>query len=425
MALQEVGLDKLMTAREMLVLQARLFSADRTAARAVAERLLSTVGLDDVDPKKRVGQFSGGMKRRLDLALALVNDPEILFLDEPTTGLDPVSRLAIWEEVRRLNRERGMTIFLTTQYLEEADKLADEVAIIDRGKIVAQGAPRALKREIGNEVVTLTFASAETAERAAEALRELAPSQRLRDVSSSVTSRPPPTGCPGWCGPSTKRDRSGGPYPERAHPGRRVSARHRPAHGRRRGGAGMTDVSLGGSTDDRHPAPHLSFAAQQPAHAGGAIPNIAISVFFLFVFNAGLSSVAELPGFKGSYLAFIIPVSIVSASVGGAGTAGQMLVRDIESGYFTKLLLTPASRLALVWGPMVAGAVLLVAQVVLILALGIAMGLRSASGPAGLARDSVFAFLWGMAFAGYAVFMALKTKNGAAAQKRPPSPSSP
>ena len=178
-ALQEVGLDNLMTAREMLVLQARLFSADQATARAVAERLLRTVGLDDVDPKKRVGQFSGGMKRRLDLALALVNDPAVLFLDEPTTGLDPVSRLAIWEEVRRLNRDLGMTIFLTTQYLEEADKVADEVAIIDRGKIVAQGAPRALKREIGNEVVTLTFASAETAGRAAGALRELAPSQRL------------------------------------------------------------------------------------------------------------------------------------------------------------------------------------------------------------------------------------------------------
>ncbi len=178
-ALQEVGLDKLMTATEMLALQARLFSSDRTAARAKAERLLHTVGLDDVDPKKRVGQYSGGMKRRLDLALALVNDPEILFLDEPTTGLDPVSRLAIWEEVRRLNEERGMTIFLTTQYLEEADKLADEVAIIDRGKIVAQGAPRALKKEIGNDVVTMTFASAELAERAAEVLREQAPSQKL------------------------------------------------------------------------------------------------------------------------------------------------------------------------------------------------------------------------------------------------------
>ena len=147
------------------------------------------------------------------------------------------------------------------------------------------------------------------------------------------------------------------------------------------------------------------------------IPNIAISVFFLFVFNSGLSSVASLPGFKGSYLGFIIPVSIVSASVGGAGTAGQALVRDIESGYFTKLLLTPASRLALVWGPMVGGAVILVVQVILILALGLALGLKAAAGPGGLMVVLLFAFLWGMAFAGYAVFIALKGRR----QRRLPS----
>jgi ABC-2 type transport system ATP-binding protein len=160
------------------VLQARLFVADGMEARAKAERLLITVGLDDVAAGKRVEQFSGGMKRRLDLALALVNDPSVLFLDEPTTGLDPASRLAIWEEIRRLNRELGMTIFLTTQYLEEADKLADEVAIIDRGKIVAQGSPRALKKEFGDEVVTLTFASPDSAERAEATLAALAPARR-------------------------------------------------------------------------------------------------------------------------------------------------------------------------------------------------------------------------------------------------------
>lgn len=146
------------------------------------------------------------------------------------------------------------------------------------------------------------------------------------------------------------------------------------------------------------------------------IPNIAISVFFLFVFNAGLSSIADLPGFKGSYLAFVIPVSIVSASVGGAGSSGQALVRDIESGYFTKLLLTPASRLSLIWGPMIAGAVVLMGQVVIILALGLALGLDAAAGPGGLLVVLVYAFLWGMAFSGYAVFVALKTKNGAAAE---------
>ncbi len=178
-ALQEVGLDSLMTAREMLILQARLFRADRERARATAERLLETVGLQDVDPKKKVGQYSGGMRRRLDLALALVHDPFVLFLDEPTTGLDPVSRTSIWEEVRRLNREQGMTIFLTTQYLEEADKLADEVAIIDRGRIVARGEPGSLKKGIGNEVVKLSFGSDADAARAAEVLGRQAPDHRL------------------------------------------------------------------------------------------------------------------------------------------------------------------------------------------------------------------------------------------------------
>jgi ABC-2 type transport system permease protein len=146
------------------------------------------------------------------------------------------------------------------------------------------------------------------------------------------------------------------------------------------------------------------------------IPNIAISVFFLFVYNAGLSSVASIPGFKGSYLAFTLPVAIVSAAVGGAGAAGQALIRDIESGYFTKLLLTPSKRLAIIWGPMVAGAVLLVFQVLLILVLALIMGLQPATGVGGLVMVVVYAFFWGMAFAGYAAFMALRTKSAAAAQ---------
>jgi ABC-2 type transport system permease protein len=146
------------------------------------------------------------------------------------------------------------------------------------------------------------------------------------------------------------------------------------------------------------------------------IPNIAISVFFLFVYNSGLSSVSNLPGFGGSYLGFILPVSIVSAAIGGAGLAGQSLIRDLESGYYTKILLTPAKRLSLVWGPMLSGAVILVVQVTIIVGLGLVMGLRPAAGFVGVAAVIFFAFLWGMAFAGYAAFMALKTRNAAAAQ---------
>ena len=177
-ALQDVGLDPLMTSRELLMLQSELFGTPRDEARAIAERLLKTVGLDDVDPKKRSGAYSGGMKRRLDLALALVHDPRILFLDEPTTGLDPASRADIWEEVRRLNDELGMTIFLTTQYLEEADRLADQIAIINKGRIVAQGTPQELKREVGDEVVELQFGSCEDAGRAYDAVEAVAPNRQ-------------------------------------------------------------------------------------------------------------------------------------------------------------------------------------------------------------------------------------------------------
>jgi ABC-2 type transport system permease protein len=157
----------------------------------------------------------------------------------------------------------------------------------------------------------------------------------------------------------------------------------------------------------------LRTSLRQPA---AIVPGFAIAVFFLFVYNAGLSSVADLPGFQGSYLAFILPVAIVSAAIGGATLAGEALVRDIASGYFTKLLLTPTNRLALIWGPMVAGGIMLVVQVAVIVALALVMGLGSATGPAGLLVVLAFAFLWGLAFSGFAVFVALRTKSGAATQ---------
>jgi ABC-2 type transport system ATP-binding protein len=142
-ALQEAGLDPRQTGRELLVLQARLFGSTPEQAKARAQELLDLVDLVEA-ADRRIKGYSGGMKRRLDLASALVHEPEVLFLDEPTTGLDPASRLTVWEEVRRIN-ERGTTVFLTTQYLEEADQLCDRLAIIDGGKIVLEGTPRDLK----------------------------------------------------------------------------------------------------------------------------------------------------------------------------------------------------------------------------------------------------------------------------------------
>jgi ABC-2 type transport system ATP-binding protein len=154
-ALQEAALDPLMTGRELIRLQATLQGLPSAEGRRRADGLLERVGLTEA-ADRRVGGYSGGMQRRLDLAAALVHEPRVLFLDEPTTGLDPVSRKTIWEEVRALNDE-GTTVFLTTQYLEEADQLADNVGIIDNGRIVAEGTPESLKAEMGNPHIQLTL----------------------------------------------------------------------------------------------------------------------------------------------------------------------------------------------------------------------------------------------------------------------------
>jgi ABC-2 type transport system ATP-binding protein len=154
-ALQEAALDPLLTGRDHLRLQTTLQGLPKSQRRARGDELLRRVGLDDAADRK-VGGYSGGMKRRLDLALALVHSPRVLFLDEPTTGLDPSSRADLWTEVARLAREDGVTVFLTTQYLEEADVLADRVGIIDHGHIVAEGTPEALKAEIGRPSVEAT-----------------------------------------------------------------------------------------------------------------------------------------------------------------------------------------------------------------------------------------------------------------------------
>jgi ABC-2 type transport system ATP-binding protein len=156
-ALQEAALDPLMTGRELIALQTVLHGLPARQGRRRAEALL-----------ERVGTYSGGMRRRLDLAMALVNEPQVLFLDEPTTGLDPTSRGAIWAEVRRLNGE-GTTVFLTTQYLEEADQLAGRVGIIDHGRMAAEGTPAALKAQLGPPRLELVLAEGPS-ERARQAV---------------------------------------------------------------------------------------------------------------------------------------------------------------------------------------------------------------------------------------------------------------
>ena len=171
-ALQDASLDPNQNGSELLRLQARLYGLSRAQAE---QRLKDLAPLIDLGAAidDRIGTYSGGMRRRLDLAAALIHNPAVLFLDEPTTGLDPATRARVWEEIRRLNADDGITIFLTTQYLEEADALAHRVGIIDLGKLIAEGTPTELKRSIGSDVIVARVEATE-ADRACAAVRNVA-----------------------------------------------------------------------------------------------------------------------------------------------------------------------------------------------------------------------------------------------------------
>jgi ABC-2 type transport system ATP-binding protein len=184
-ALQEAALDPFLTGREHLRLQSSLHGIRGARRNELIGALLDRVGLAFAGDRK-VRTYSGGMKRRLDLALALIHDPAVLFLDEPTTGLDPQSRAALWEEVGRLSREDGVTVFLTTQYLEEADVLADRVGIIDHGHIVAEGTPAELKAEVGRPTVEVVPEAPDELVRLRELLRRFGPETAARPGAYAV-----------------------------------------------------------------------------------------------------------------------------------------------------------------------------------------------------------------------------------------------
>jgi len=186
-ALQEVALDPKQTGIELLRLQGRLYGLSRADIRRRLAELGQLIDIGDALARP-IGTYSGGMKRRLDLAAALIHNPEVLFLDEPTAGLDPVSRARMWDEVRRLNTELSMTIFLTTQYLEEADELADRVGIIHGGRLVAEGSPAQLKRSVGDDlIVAHVDGKADAARRAVEPLAGVR-SVEVRGEEMTVTA---------------------------------------------------------------------------------------------------------------------------------------------------------------------------------------------------------------------------------------------
>jgi daunorubicin resistance ABC transporter ATP-binding subunit len=187
-AAQDVGVDDDLTGKENLRLQSRFYHIPRAEVDARVDLIMNTVGLDDA-ADRRAGTYSGGMRRRLDLAMALISKPKLLFLDEPTTGLDPQNRIAVWNYIKSLN-EQGMTIFLTTQYMEEADRLCARLCIIDHGKIVAEGTPASLKAEIGADVIQIALKSEgvkNVKDVAREALRRIPGVQEVQNYDAGVT----------------------------------------------------------------------------------------------------------------------------------------------------------------------------------------------------------------------------------------------
>ena len=378
------------------------------------------------------------MKRRLDLALALVHGPRVLFLDEPTTGLDPQSRAALWDEVSRLAGQEGVTVFLTTQYLEEADVLADRVGIIDDGKIVAEGTPDALKDEIGRPSLEITpckstqsdqvlgvmqrFGERVPAARDAVAVR-LEAGQRGLPTSSgrstprasgsttsistlrasttsssrrpAATSRAPAT--TGRCRPANNPSR--GPQRERRR-------RRRPG-GLEPGSTLSTQIlTLAGRAALR--------TLRQPAMI---FPSLVFPLFLLAVNSAGLNAATQIPGFPtDSYLTFVLAVPFIQGALFSTMNSGQALAEDIENGFFNRLALTPMRGSSLIAGQLGGLVVIGLIQATIYLAVGLAAGAHFEAGVAGVPVLLALSVLISIGFGGIGMFMAIRTGSGEAVQ---------
>ena len=364
-ALQEAGLDSRQTGRETLVLQARLFGMSKSEAGNRAQELLELVELTDA-ADRRVKGYSGGMKRRLDLASALVHRPQVLFLDEPTTGLDPASRITVWDEVRRINRG-GTTVFLTTQYLEEADQLCDRLAIIDNGLVVREGTPgRAERRTQGSS----------------RAVGRSDPRRRLSRRNRQ--------------GPRKGRGRSEGDPMTTTSTHRESAAT---AASARPQGALRESLVLGGRA--------LREAMRSP---DSLLPTMFIPLFFLVVNVGQAARIFPAEGtdflFGQNYGAFQLPASLLLSASFGA--AALYLVEDIEGGYFDKLRATPIARMALILGRLYAEFVKTLVVSIVMVVLAYLFGIRIASGWFGFLVLIVLSTLWAMVFSGFMQLIALE-----------------
>ena len=417
-ALQEAALDPLLTGREHLRLQTTLHGLPKRERIKRGEELLERVGLADAGDRK-VGGYSGGMKRRLDLALALVHSPRILFLDEPTTGLDPQSRADLWAEVGRLAREDGVTVMLTTQYLEEADVLADRVGIIDQGRIVAEGTPEALKGEVrppeprGRPVRQERLRSPRDG---ALALRRAGRRARRRGRRAARARRRRARRRGARARRRERRDRAlpaALAVARRRLPGQDgpQAARGRGRDRRARSGACLrTLLAQIGEMARRS----ITQTLRQPALF---VPPVLFPLCLLAVNVGGLDAATKLPGFPtDSYLNFAIAIPFMQGALFAAINAGSSLARDVETGFLKRLALTPMQRAALLLGNLSGVMVVALISSLIYLAVGLAAGLQIKAGVGGAIVLIVLGLLIALAFAALGALVGLRAGSGEAVQ---------
>ncbi len=360
------------------------------------------------------------MKRRLDLALALVHEPRILFLDEPTTGLDPQSRSALWDEVQRLASESGVTVFLTTQYLEEADVLADRIGIIDNGRIVAEGTPEALKAEISRPTLEIIPAEAGDLARTREVLARFGEPANSSPKGAAVLLSE---------GEAQLAD------VVRALDAENIHVQHLQLHAPSlddvflaKTGRSLEGAERGGDPRGRGRVRRSTLAVQvgmlarrsvvrtlrQPAMV---VPSLVFPLILLSINSSGLDSATRLPGFPtNSYFQFALAIPFVQGALFSANSAGTNVANDIETGFLNRLALTPLRRVALMMGQLAGILALGMIQAITFVVIGVAFGHGIAAGFAGALVIIALSLTISLGFGCVGAFVALRTGSGEAVQ---------
>ncbi len=397
---QKSSSDPMATARENLVLAGRIQGMSSSSARARAADLLARFALDDA-AHRLAKTFSGGMARKLDVAIGLMHRPQVLFLDEPTTGLDPQARTELWAEIGRLSAHEQVAVLLTTHYLDEADQLADRLAIVDHGRVVVEGTPEQLKAELRGDTVQVELATADSIPAALVLLSRIADLRDVAAVGASLRARAS-SGARAVpvCSVRARGCRYRGVVSDRRAPltGRRLPA---PRGSQFRGG-GMTSTVAEVSTstpDSFQRRGERGRLLQHSAYLTGrslrtlwrqptfAAMTLIAPIIWLLLFGQLFRSVVHIPGFStgsGSYLEFITPGVIVMTALFSSGWAGTVYIDDMNRGVMDRLLASPVRRGAMMIGTLAYQAVTTVVQTLIVFGVAYISGARFRGGLVGV-----------------------------------------